>query len=235
MNAAILFDLDGTLIDTPSGIVETFIATMQEMGRGNHDSAAIRATIGMPLPKAFGDLLGCAADAPEVTHAVGRYQALFRTIVLPKADSLVFPGVLQGLESLRGSGYRLAVATSKVQASAESLLHAANLSGSFDLVVGADRVTHPKPHPEMGIAILRTLQADATKSWMIGDTTHDLFMAHAAGLRSIAVTYGVHALDTLRQANPTCIVDHFGEIPGILDRRLAVVGTTREETGHLTA
>jgi len=150
----------------------------------------------------------------RVTAAVRQYQAVFREQVLPQAPGLVFPGVVEGLALLKGQGYTLAVATSKVFASAKALLEAAGLWSYFDLVLGADMVAHPKPHPEMGLLAMSRLGADAATTAMVGDTTHDLLMAKQAGMAAIGVTWGIHTTDQLKAAEPQVIVDTFSEVVG---------------------
>jgi len=212
MKLAIIFDLDGTLIDTPQGIIETFTAALNSMGVVGNDALAIRATIGIPLEQAFSSLLGVDQNDDQVTYGIKQYQALFKDIVLPKAEKLIFPGVERGLKILKAQGFALAVATSKVYNSAEALLKAAGLWEHFNLVVGADQVTRPKPHPEMGQLIMKKLSILAEHSVMVGDTTHDIFLAKNSGMRSIAVTYGVHDVEKLKSAKPTWIVDTFDEM-----------------------
>lgn len=208
MRSAVLFDLDGTLVDSPRAIVETFTAAFTELGRPLPAAAAIRATIGLPLERAFASLTGDAAGDP--TPYVQAYLRLFREIILPKAASLLFPGVVDGLAELRRHGFALAVATSKYRASADALLTAAGIRDEFTVLVGADQVTRPKPDPETGRLVLATLGIPAERAVMVGDTTHDVLMANAAGLRSVAVTYGVHSPAELRSANPTYLADSFG-------------------------
>jgi phosphoglycolate phosphatase len=79
-------------------------------------------------------------------------------------------------------------------------------------VVGADQVTHPKPHPEMAQSIMRTFGVSPERAVMVGDTTHDLLMAQAAGMPSVAVTYGVHGVQELRSSDPTWIADTFDDV-----------------------
>ncbi len=143
---------------------------------------------------------------------VSAYQVQFAELILPKAAELVFPGVADGLAALRDQGFLLAVATSKFYRSADALLTAAGLRDQFDLVIGADQVTNPKPHPEMGELILSKLGVDPAHAIMVGDTTHDLQMAAAAGLRSVAVTYGVHSEAELGSASPTWLAGSFDEV-----------------------
>jgi phosphoglycolate phosphatase len=216
MTELVIFDLDGTLVDTPRAIVETFTTVFASVGVEPPEPAAIRATIGLPLEQAFGKLLGVAPDDTVVVTCVDRYQRIFRETVLPCAAGLVFPGIADGLAALRGRGLVLAVATSKYRVNAEALLRAAGLRDRFALVVGADDVSRPKPHPETGEVVLRALGLPAADAVMVGDTTHDVLMAVAAGMRSAAVTYGVHGEGKLRAAGPTWIVHTVDELMALL-------------------
>ncbi|MBS0350933.1 MAG: HAD family hydrolase [Proteobacteria bacterium] len=212
MKLAIVFDLDGTLIDTPRGIVETFTAALTSMGVTPSDPAAIRGTIGLPLEQAFSTLMRVDRDDDRVSFGVKRYQELFKNIVLPKAKELIFPGVEKGLSNLRSQGFNLAVATTKVYKSAEALLKAAGLWDYFELVVGADHVKQTKPHPEMGLLVMHKLRVLPELTVMVGDTTHDILMAKSAGMHSIAVTYGVHDTEKLQSAQPSWLVDNFDKV-----------------------
>ncbi|WP_420959087.1 HAD family hydrolase [Burkholderia gladioli] len=219
LNHLIIFDLDGTLIDTPRAIVETFTATLASLDLPPSPPAAIRATVGLPLAQAFAGLLDTRQDDTRVTAAVERYLELFREQVLPRAPELLFPGVADGLASLNQRGFLLAVATSKFQRSAEAVLTAAGLTEQFRIVVGADRVSHPKPHPESGLLILEHLDIPSHRAFMVGDTTHDVLMAKAADMRSIAVTYGVHTREQLERAEPDWIVNAFSAVMEVLVAR----------------
>lgn len=212
MRYAVVFDLDGTLVDSPRAIVEAFTEAFRSMGVRAPDASAVRATIGLPLEHAFGKLLGAPPDDDRVTRGVKQYQAAFREIVLPAASRLVFPGVADGLAALRRRDVALAVATSKFHASAEALLGSAGLRDFFGVVLGADEVTRPKPDPEMGRLILERIGVPAGRAAMVGDTTHDLLMARAVGMRSIGVTYGVHSRRELLSAEPSWLADSFDDV-----------------------
>jgi phosphoglycolate phosphatase len=212
MTCAVIFDLDGTLVDTPRAIVETFAAAFTAMGGEVPESSAVRATIGLPLEQAFGKLIGVPADDARVAHGVQQYQTQFKELILPRAAEMIFPGVVEGLATLRSEGFSLAVATSKFYASADALLRAARLRDDFSVVVGADQVTQPKPHPEMGLLIMQKLGVSPERAVVVGDTTHDLLMAKAAGMSSVAVTYGVHSVQELQSSRPTWIADTFADV-----------------------
>lgn len=212
MIRVVALDLDGTLVDTPSAIVDTFTAVFAAMDLRGIDALAIRATIGLPLDQSFSTLMRLPVDDERVAFAARQYVPLFRDVVLPRARDLVFPGVADGLAALHDRGYKLAVATSKYRANAEALLSAAGLRDRMSLVIGADQVRRPKPHPEMLRGVMRTLGVPAARMVMVGDTTHDLLMARAAGVPSIAVTYGVHDWRKLASAEPTWIADSFADV-----------------------
>ncbi|MCC3768664.1 HAD family hydrolase [Streptomyces sp. UNOC14_S4] len=227
MTDVVVFDLDGTLVDTPRAIVETFTAAFAAMDADAPDPAAVRATIGLPLEQAFGKLLGIPLDDERVAEGVAQYQRLFREIILPRSRELLFPGVADGLAELHRQGFTLTVATSKFYASADALLTAAGLRDLFSVVIGADQVSRPKPDPESGRAVMTELGIGPGQAVMVGDTTHDLLMAKGAGMRSIAVTYGIHGREELATADPTWTADTFDEVlaciraafPGIREGR----------------
>lgn len=208
----VTFDLDGTLVDTPNPIVRTFADAFEAIGAPAVDPAAIRATIGRPLADAFSSLLGIDPGDPRVADGIRHYQTAFTERVLPRAAELVFPGVVAGLKTLRDNGFVLAIATSKFRANAEALLRTAALRDYFTVVLGADDVANPKPHPEMVQRIMRTAGIGPDRAIMVGDTVHDLLTARDAGMRSIAVTYGVHSAAELAPADPTWLADTFEDV-----------------------
>jgi phosphoglycolate phosphatase len=213
MSFMVIFDLDGTLVDTPTAIVENFVAAFDFLGTASAPpEAEIRATIGLPLEQSFAKLLGVPVDDALVVRGVAQYQKLYPEIVLPRARELVFPGVGDGLRRLRDHGFTLAIATSKRYTSAHALLVAAGLREHFDTVVGADQVRRPKPDPEAALQIADRLGIAVRRGVVVGDTAYDLLMAKAAGMRSIGVTYGVHSRHELDQADPTWTADSFDEV-----------------------
>lgn len=212
MNRLVIFDLDGTLIDTPSGIVEAFTDVFRTMGVEEKKFAEIRDTIGLPLEEAFSNLLGMPCNNECIAEAITLYHKAFGNLILPKAEMLIFPGVLDGLSRLHDLGCILAIATSKYYKSADTLLEAAKIRGQFDVLVGADQVKKPKPDTEMGLKIMRGLGVSEDCAIMVGDTTHDIKMARSLGINSVAVTYGVHSNTILSTAQPTWMADTFDDV-----------------------
>jgi phosphoglycolate phosphatase len=208
----VIFDLDGTLVDTPRAIVETIDGVLRSRGFEGVAPEDIRATVGMPLEAAFGDLMGAQSSSGVVVEAISAYRQTFAEVVLPKAPELLFDGVAEGLAALEEGGATLAIATSKIVATAEALLEAAGIRGRFGVVVGADQVSRPKPDPETALLALEGLGMSAEDCVVVGDTTHDLLMAKGARIASIGVTYGVHDAKALREVDPTHLAGSFWEV-----------------------
>jgi phosphoglycolate phosphatase len=218
---AVIFDLDGTLVDTPGVIVETAIAALGatgELAMAMPEPQAIRATIGLPLTVAFSGLLGRSAESAEVQAVVAEYRRLWRANVVPRSAELLYPGVAEGVQLLRDLGLRLAVATSKVQSGAVAQLEAAGLARHFEVVAGYDAVEKPKPDPQLALHVLERL--GTRRAVVVGDTTHDLLMARGAGLRAVAVTYGAQDEATLLTESPEFLARDFPEVVTVV-RRLA--------------
>ncbi len=208
MLKALLLDLDGTLVDTPQAIVDVTQSTLAALGRPPADPQAIKDGIGLPLPVALAGLLGTgpigAAEAVEI------YRKLWRSQVTPRLKELVYPGVLEGLGELRARGVRLAVVTGKAQDGAESTVDGAGFRPFVEVVLGYTSVKNPKPAPDLALEALRRL--GEREAAVVGDAVHDVEMARAAGLRSIAVTYGAQPEAALRRAGPTWVARSFPEV-----------------------
>ena len=213
---AVIWDLDGTLIDTPRVIVETASHVLRELGRGEVDAGRVRAGIGLPLPVALGALLEAPEDSALVAEAVERYRVHWRAVVNPQINALVFPGVVDGVRELHRRGIRQGVATGKAQSGADTNVDLAGLRPFIEVVAGYDRVPHPKPAPDLALLVLRELALSPADAVVVGDTTHDLLMARSAGVRAIGVTYGAMEEATLRTAGPAWVAHSFAEVMRIL-------------------
>ena len=216
MLEAVIFDLDGTLVDTPKVIVATALEALRGRPWAMPDPQAIRATIGLPLTVAFAGLLGFDESSPEVDQVVAEYRRLWRANVIPRSAELLYPGVAEGVQVLRDLGVKLAVATSKITSGAVAQLEAAGIARHFEVIAGFDSVERPKPDPQMALHVLARLRAAPGAAVVVGDTTHDLLMAHGAGLRAVAVTYGAHDEATLRTESPDWVAHDFAEAVRLL-------------------
>ncbi|MEE1752043.1 HAD family hydrolase [Streptomyces sp. SP18CS02] len=191
MSTAVLFDLDGTLLDTPNAIVRVLAEVVTGSGRPLPPEAELRATVGRPLAACFSALLRLPEDHPEVGQATERFREVFRTSVVPGARSMIFPGVPALLELLRERGHRIAIVTSKIRPSAEELLLHAGLLDRFDAVVCHGMAPRGKPHPDLALLAAGHLGTEPASCVVVGDAVDDMRMARAAGMAALGVTYGV--------------------------------------------
>ena len=189
---AIVFDLDGTLVDSLPDIIASFQYAFTRLGLRVPSDAEVRVLIGHPLEAMY------AHFAPEHVAALStlyreHYPLNFTTRSRP------YPGVVETLGLLRERGYRLAIATTKRTDMARRFVEALGLASALDHVQGTDGFPH-KPAPDVIHRALAALGAQGL--WMVGDTVHDIQAGKAAGLRTYAVTWGTHDAALLATAAP---------------------------------
>jgi phosphoglycolate phosphatase len=193
----IVFDWDGTLMDSTSTIVRCIQAAAKDLGLPMPDKSAASYVIGLGLL----DAMQVAVPDLEPTHyprMVERYKFHYLT---QDKDLTLFDGVNEMLKDLADQGYFLAVATGKSRVGLNRALNATNLLSVFDATRCADE-TFSKPHPAMLMELTRELGQDMGRTLMIGDTTHDLQMAINAGAGGVAVEFGAHTTDQLSSLSP---------------------------------
>tara|TARA_B100001063_G_C16758450_1_gene554517 strand:+ start:1594 stop:2247 length:654 start_codon:yes stop_codon:yes gene_type:complete len=195
----ILFDLDGTLIDSTDAIVSTFIHSFEEMNfdfKGNEED--IKSFIGYPLDIMYANL-GIQED--RVWDFVASYKNRYRKISTQKTTLL--PEALEAVQLAAKIG-RVSVVTTKTRLYTMPLLEHFKLSEHFEIVTGRENVENPKPHPEPILVTLEQMNYnDNTHNvWMIGDTKLDLIAANDANINSIAVLCGYGKKEELKKYTP---------------------------------
>jgi len=189
----ILFDLDGTLVDSLPDIIDTFLMAFPVLRLPAPTYAQVRAHIGHPLDVMYRQF----APEPHVPALCAVYREHYPRNFLNR--SRPYPGVVEALKTLRERGYLLSVATTKRSDMARRFVDAVGLGGLLHHVQGTDDFPH-KPAPDV---LLHALSALGTQGlWMVGDTTLDLRAGRAAGLRTYAVTWGTHPVEELRGESP---------------------------------
>lgn len=203
----IVFDWDGTLMDSTATIVACIQAAAGDLGLPVPDKKAASYVIGLGLHDAMQAALP-GLDPKHYPHIVERYRYHYLT---RDHDLTLFDGVREMLADLAQQGYFLAIATGKSRVGLNRALDAANLLPVFDATRCADE-TFSKPHPAMLQELTRELGQDLGRTLMIGDTTHDLQMAINAGAAGVAVHYGAHSAAELRALNPLFAADSVFEL-----------------------
>ena len=210
----IIFDWDGTLMDSVAKIVRCFSAALADTDMTDPGEEAIRHIIGLGLDEAMTALLP-QIDAPKRAQVVERYREHF--VHLDQTGMELFPGVREGLEALAKQGYLLAVATGKARRGLDRVLRDSGTAHFFCATRCADEAFY-KPHPKMLEDILEQTGLDARRSLMVGDTSYDMQMARHAGMAGLAVTYGVHGRELLAEQAPLACLDSFEEVYAWLQR-----------------
>jgi phosphoglycolate phosphatase len=203
----IVFDWDGTLVDSTTLIGESLQQACRDLGLPVPDDAAARYVIGLGLADAMKMVVPeLPPDRyPELGARYGRHY-LAREAEIP-----LFDGARELLAELGAAGYLLAVATGKSRAGLARALAVAGLEGVFHATRCADE-GFPKPHPDMLLHLMERLAVEPHATLMIGDTTHDLDLAQNAGAAGLAVTYGAHPPEGLASRAPLAAVDSMIEL-----------------------
>jgi phosphoglycolate phosphatase len=203
----IVFDWDGTLMDSTATIVNCIQAAARDVGVPVPDNKAAAYVIGLGMQDAMEAALP-GLDSKYYPRIVERYRYHY---LIKDQGLTLFEGVRGMLAELSQQGYFLAVATGKSRVGLNRALDAANLLALFDATRCADE-TFSKPHPAMLQELTRELGQDMQRTVMIGDTTHDLQMALNAGAAGIAVHYGAHPSEELQQLDPLYSANSVAEL-----------------------
>jgi len=206
----VLFDLDGTLIDSGAAILASFHhATETVLGRRYADDVVMASVGGHGIHRQM-----AAFDEDRVDELVSAYRA--HNIELYR-DIRLFPGVEAALERLRDEGRNLGVVTVKSRMTVELTFELLPLGDYFTVVVNGDDVAAHKPDPEGLLAALDRFGASPEDAAYVGDSPFDLQAAKAADMGSVGVTWGgIHARERLEPESPTALVDRPEELLGVL-------------------
>ena len=209
----VFFDLDGTLIDSIRLILDSYHHTLAAHALPPKSDAHWLAGIGTPLRVQFRHW----SDDPIQLEAM---IATYREYNLAHHDTMVtaYPDVVDMVLAIRRAGLRTGLVTSKNRSGALRGLRLVGLEDAMELIVGADEVENPKPHPEPIEVALRGLGALAEQTIYVGDSIHDMVSGRAAGVRTGAVLWGPFGREHLEPAEP----DHWLEKPADLLRLLQV-------------
>ncbi|MBB6251345.1 phosphoglycolate phosphatase [Nitrospirillum iridis] len=213
--AAILFDFDGTLIDSAPDILTGINRLLDEENLPALDLGQVHQFIGDGAPtlvtRAFA-ATGRPLAPDSVPAMTDRYMAIYEA--LPADPSCVFPGVAETLAHLCAH-IPLALVTNKPERATHAVLQAIGLNSYFKAVVGGDTLPTRKPHPGPLLHAMAQLGAEPARTVMVGDGANDVTAGRAAGARVVCVTYGYPRMP-VEELGADRLVDHFHELPAAL-------------------
>lgn len=203
----ILFDCDGTLMDSQHAIVHAMQGAFRENDLPEPGESAVRAVIGLSLAEAINRLADGSARQAKIADD---YRSIYRA---GEAGVSLYPAVHETLLLLRQRGYWLGVVTGKSRAGLKRALEAKGLHELFYVMRTADCCLS-KPHPAMVLECMDEMGVAAERTSVVGDAIFDIQMAAAAGVTSFGVSYGVSSGKSLHAAGAAAIVDNFSDLLG---------------------
>lgn len=222
----VLFDCDGTLVDSQVMIVTSMTRAFESAGLPPPSHAEVLSIVGLSLPIAIGRL---AAHHPEVPVAalVDAYKSAFQDL---RQSTLhlepLYPGARETVDALADDpDTLLGIVTGKSRRGVDAILARHGLADRFAVIRTADDAPS-KPHPAMVLDAMAAVGAEAASTVVIGDTTYDMEMARAAGARAIAVTWGYHDRAALAAAGAEMVVERFDAVAAAVE---ALIGRGRDD------
>ena len=197
----VIFDLDGTLIDSYQALFLAFLHTYQNMGLAPLTDEDVRRVLGHGVSSTFRDLLG----EERVPEAMRLFRQKYEEVMRPNTQLL--PGAREVLETLHGQGIKLAIATNKIGQFARELFEHFGMDKLFAIIVGDEDVSQNKPDPEMLLHAIEKMRLKKEEVIFVGDSPIDIETGKNAGVRVFAVPTGVTKREDLEKAQPTLMLD----------------------------
>ncbi|CAM4472113.1 pyrophosphatase PpaX [Paenibacillus tarimensis] len=206
----VLFDLDGTILDTNELIIQSFMHALKDIVPAGFSREHMIPSMGMPLAYQMQKFSGLE----DVSHLIAAY----REINLRLHDDLVtaFPYVNEVMERLHRSGFKQGVVTTKMRLTTDRGLAFVGLRDYVQSVITVDDVEHPKPHPEPVLKAIKELNADPAATLMVGDSVVDIQAANEAGAISVGVAWSLKGAEVLRDAGAKHIIQDMRDLYDIV-------------------
>lgn len=212
-----LFDLDGTLIDSRSDLARSINLMLRDMERAPLDEALISSFVGDGVWVLVRRSLTAADPAQrppdEATHATGIRLMREHYAEQMLVSTRLYPGVAETLDHF--SAKPKAVVTSKEAGFTRTILERLGIADRFECVIGGDTVAERKPNPAPVLKALEQLRARSGDAVMVGDSENDVYAGRRAGTLTCGVTYGFRSVEQLRAASPDVLISGFGELADV--------------------
>lgn len=204
----IIFDLDGTLVDSKRDIAAAQHWVLQQLGVHSYQPEDLYPLIGKPLAETFTKLL-----PPDLHGRIAEAAEMYKAYYPPRAleTTTLFPGVRETLETLHSKGIRLATATTKLTPGTRRVLNHFGIAEYFVQIQGSDNVPF-KPDPSIIYKILEDQSWERKETLMVGDTDNDIEAGKRADVLTCGVTYGSLTREQIQKLNPEFIIDSLSEL-----------------------
>lgn len=214
--ALVIFDLDGTLVDSVDDLCNSVNAARAYMGLPPLPRDLIASYVGNGAPVLIRRAMGPEATEEQVQEALAFFLSYYREHMLDHTRP--YPGVVETLEKLERQGVKMAVLTNKPQRFSRDLCAGLGLAPYFFQIYGGNRFEQKKPDPVGIRTLIEEAGAKPAETWMVGDSATDVLTARNAGVRSVGVTYGISP-ETLKETPPDYLIHSMTELPGLLGLR----------------
>jgi phosphoglycolate phosphatase len=223
-SSTIVFDLDGTLVDTAPDLIATLNAVFADQGVPPVTYESAREMIGGGVKVLLQRGLSAQNIYPSPADLDGLYSTYLERYAAHIADlSRPFPGLVNALDRLEDQGFRFAVCTNKLEWLSVKLLDALGLSARFGAICGQDTFGTPKPDPEMLRKTILRAGGDPASALMVGDSATDIDTARNARLPVVAVDFGYTETPVV-ELNPDCVISHFDDLPAAVEALIGLPG-----------
>ena len=217
----LIFDFDGTLIDSVPDLASALNAMLRTLGREPFSIETIREWVGNGAQTLVSRALCGSRDFDEAALA---QEPLVEALDIflnyyeknPAKETLLYDGVKETLQELHNRGYILSIVTNKPYKFIAPILEALEIKDLFALYIGADSLEHKKPHPKPLLHICKELGCSVEESLMIGDSKNDILAAKAAKMDSVAVSYGYNYGEDIRAYEPDIVIEHFSDLKQVV-------------------
>jgi phosphoglycolate phosphatase len=214
----VIFDLDGTLVDSVRDLCEAVNATRREMGMEPLPYETVASYVGNGAPVLIRRAMGPEAAEQQVADALAYFLSYYREHMLDHTRP--YPGVMETLNHLHERGVRMAVLTNKPERFSRDMCAGLGMEKYFFQIYGGNSFEQKKPDP-IGIhTLMRECGAGRDGTWMVGDSATDVMTARNAGVKCVGVSYGISP-ESLKDAPPDFLLDSMTELVGVLGESAA--------------
>lgn len=217
----VLFDLDGTLIDSVPDLAYCVDEMMKQLDMPVRGEEAVRNWVGNGVERLTERALINAVDGEPDPALMAKAYPIFLELYKDNTSqrSCVYEGVIEGIEWVKAQGYRVACVTNKAEAFTVPLLKDKGLYDYFEVIVSGDTCAEKKPHPMPLLYAAEQLGVEPENALMVGDSKSDVKAARAAGFHIFCMTYGYNHGEDIRNYEPDVVMDSFMEFPNYLQAK----------------